>query len=73
MRFKYLPFKRQPHKMVKHTQTIRQLLPTNVLSVSDSFVGLVLKGLMFQFYHYFVLSHKTFVDNFQFSKLSECR
>ena len=47
MRFKYLPFKRQPNKMVKHTQTIRQLLPMNVLSVSDSFVGLVLKGLMF--------------------------
>ena len=23
------PFKRQPHKMVKHTKTIRRLLPTN--------------------------------------------
>ena len=35
-------FKRQPHKMVKHTQTIRRLLPTNRLSVFDHFVELVL-------------------------------
>ena len=40
-----LPFKRQPHKMVKHTQIIRQLLRTNSLSVFDHFVGLALKGL----------------------------
>ena len=32
--------------MVKHTQTIRRLLPMNCLSVFDHFVGLVLKGLM---------------------------
>ena len=38
-------FKRQPHKMIKHTQAIRQLLPTNFFSVFDYFVGLVLKGL----------------------------
>ena len=31
--------------MVKHTQTIHQLLPTNCLSVFDHFVGLALKGL----------------------------
>ena len=31
--------------MVKHTQTICQLLPTNCLSVFDHFMGLVLKGL----------------------------
>ena len=31
--------------MVKRTQTIRRLLPTNCLSVFDHFVGLVLKGL----------------------------
>ena len=31
--------------MVKHTQTISQLLQTNYLSVLDHFVGLVLKGL----------------------------
>ena len=30
--------------MVKHTQTIRQLLPTNSLSAFDHFVGLALKG-----------------------------
>ena len=33
--------------MVKHTQTIRPLLPTNYLSVLDHFVGLALKGTMF--------------------------
>ena len=31
--------------MIKHTQTIRQLLPTNSLSVFNHFVGLALKGL----------------------------
>ena len=31
--------------MVKHTQTIRRQQPTNCLSVSDHFVGFVLKGL----------------------------
>ena len=30
--------------MVKQTQTIRQLLPTNCLRVFDHFVGLALKG-----------------------------
>ena len=33
------PFKHQLHKMVKHTQTICWLLPTNCLSVYDHFVG----------------------------------
>ena len=37
------PFKRQPHKMAKHTQTIRQLLPVNCLSVTI-FWGWHLKG-----------------------------
>ena len=31
--------------MVKHTQIIRRVLPTNCLSVFDCFVGLALKGL----------------------------
>ena len=31
--------------MIKHTQIIRRLLPTNYLSVFDHFVGLALKGL----------------------------
>ena len=35
----------QPHKKLKHTQTIRRLLPTNCLSVFDYFIGLVLKVL----------------------------
>ena len=38
-------FKRKPHKMVKHTQTIRRLLHTNCLSVFDHFVELALKEL----------------------------
>ena len=38
-------FKCEPHKMVKHTQTMCRLLLTNCLSVFDHFVGLVLKGL----------------------------
>ena len=33
--------------MVKHTQTICRLLPTNCLSVFDYFVGLTLKGLIY--------------------------
>ena len=31
--------------MVRHTQTIRRLLPTNCSSVFDHFVGVALKGL----------------------------
>ena len=42
----YQPFKRQPHRMVKHTQTIRQLLLTNCLTVLDHFLGLALKELI---------------------------
>ena len=34
--------------MIKHTQTICRLLPTNCLSVFDYFVGLALKGLNFK-------------------------
>ena len=39
------PFKRQPGKMVKYTETIRRLMPMNCLSVFGHSVGLVLKGL----------------------------
>ena len=45
--------KRQPYKMVKHTQTIRRLFPTNCLSVIDHLLGLVLKGLMQYFLQMF--------------------
>ena len=31
--------------MIKHTQILRQLLPTNCLNVFDHFMGLALKGL----------------------------
>ena len=39
--------------MVKHTQTICRLLPTNCLSVSDHFVGLALKELDLKLWHLF--------------------
>ena len=45
--WRFEPFKRQPHKMVKHTQAIRRLLPPNCLSVIDRFVRLALKGLTY--------------------------
>ena len=35
--------KRQPQKMVKHTQKLRPQKPTNCLSVFDHFVGLALR------------------------------
>ena len=35
----------QPHKMVKHTQTIRRQKLTNCLSVYDHFVRLALKWI----------------------------
>ena len=38
---------RQPRKMVKQTQIIRRLLPTNCLCRFDRIVELVLKGLIF--------------------------
>ena len=41
------PFKRQPHKKVKHTQAICREHPSNCLSVFDHFGGLALKGLKF--------------------------
>ena len=46
MRRKYAinPLSANPIKW-SNTQTIRQLLPTNCLSLFDHFVGLVLKGL----------------------------
>ena len=39
------PFKRKPHKMVRHTEIIRRQEPTNCLSVFDQFVVLALKRL----------------------------
>ena len=38
--------KRQHHKMVKHTQSIRWQKPANFLSVFEHFVGLALNGLI---------------------------
>ena len=39
------PLKRQPHKMVKHTQTIRRQKRMNCLTVFGHFVRLAIKGL----------------------------
>ena len=39
-------YKRQFHKIVKHTPAIRRLLTKNCFSVFDHFVGLALKGLI---------------------------
>ena len=40
---------RQPHKMVKHNQTIRRQQLTNCFSVFDHVVGLVLKELRWSY------------------------
>ena len=40
------PFKHQPHKIVKHTQTIRRQQPANWVCF-DHFVELALKGLSY--------------------------
>ena len=37
--------------MVKHTQIIRRLLPTNCFSLFEYFVGLALKGLKYTLKH----------------------
>ena len=39
----FSPFRCQPPKMDKHTQTIRRQQPTNCLIVFDHFWGLALK------------------------------
>ena len=56
-------FKRQPHKMVKHTQKIRRMLPTNFLSVFDHFVGLAFKRLILSYI--MLKSGQTNFKNFQ--------
>ena len=55
--FVRLLLKRQLHKMVKHTQTIRGQQPTNCLSVFDHFMGLMPKGLKFFLYCSLITSH----------------
>ena len=40
--------KRQFHKIVKHTKTVRRLLPTTCLIVFNHFVELALKGTLMQ-------------------------
>ena len=66
------PFKWQPHKMVKHTQTIRRQQSINCWSVFEHLVGLfmsrysnvplfcfMLRHLMLHFFmlHYLILHH----------------
>ena len=44
--------------MVKHSQTIRRLLPTKFLSVFGHFVGLALKGLrIINYFRFYLTSH----------------
>ena len=50
-RLVFNPLKRQPRKMVKHTQTIRRQFPDELLSVFDHFVRLALKGLRIELDH----------------------
>ena len=62
----------QPHKMVKHTQTIHRQQPTNCLSVSVHFVGFALKGLKKNFFWYrfvyvVIISSSLFRTNFKWS------
>ena len=66
----FQPFKRQPHKMVKPTQTIRRLLPTNCLSVFDDFVELVLQGLKARMKHVNHPSNKAIRDRFPNNRFS---
>ena len=47
---------RQPHKMVKDTQTIRRLLSTSCLNVFDHFVELALICIIFS-------SSESFISN----------
>ena len=42
--------------MVRHTQTIRHLLPMNCLSVFDHFLGLALKGLRAHFMYFWTIT-----------------
>ena len=72
------PFKRQLHKMVKHTQTICRLLPTNCLSVFDHFAELALKGYTRFFghsvvtknlFHFVLLYHKATISMIQIELL----
>ena len=48
--------------MVKHTQTVCQEQPTNCLSVFDHFMGLGLKGLLWETMDQL---GKVFIDNFE--------
>ena len=55
------PFKRQPHKMDKHTQTIRRLLPTNCFEYVWPFDGVRLYTPYFFFiFHFFFIFGRNF-------------
>ena len=44
------PLSANPTKMVKHTQTIRRLLPTHYFIVFDHYVELAFKGLISKYF-----------------------
>ena len=72
--------------MVKHTQTIRWLMPANCLSVFDRFMGSKFKGLKYlnttrffsdiisvvQFLQYLMLMQKNFLINFKRGTPQSC-
>ena len=62
-------FKREPHKMVKHTQTIRWLFPRTCLSVLDHFVDFALKGLKYSLLNSFTSQDREITD---IAELTEC-
>ena len=63
------PFKREPHKMVKHCQTIRWFLPKNCLSVVDHFLGLVLKRVkLYKIWDRITKETVSLLKSFAFSK-----
>ena len=53
--------------MVKHTQTIRRLLPTNCLSVFGHLVGLALKGSVIteNLFHFIVIKREPSQNEFK--------
>ena len=50
--------------MVKHTQKIRRLLPTNCLSVFEHFVRLAIKGLTWKKYENLQVDSSTIKNNY---------
>ena len=60
---------REPHKIVKHCQTIRWFLPKNCLSVVDHFLGLALKRVkLYKIWDRITKETVSLLKSFAFSK-----